>query len=153
MRTDRYHRGMPPPDATVVQRPAAVRRALAIFGDPWSFAVIQEAFHGVRRFEDLQRNLAISRSVLTQRLGQLVDHGILERRRYQQRPDRYEYRLTERGREMYPIFAAIRVWGERWLEELDDDAPPLVHKPCGHAVTPQLVCDHCGERIRAEDMR
>lgn len=139
-------------DPDLVPRPPAIRRALAIFGDPWSFAVLQEAFHGVRRFDDLQRNLAISRSVLTQRLSQLVDHAILERRRYQERPDRYEYRLTERGREMYPIFVAIRTWGERWLDELDADAPPLVHASCGHETVPHLVCDRCGEPIRAEDM-
>jgi DNA-binding HxlR family transcriptional regulator len=136
-----------------VERPAAVRRALEIFRDPWSFAVLQEAFFGVHRYDDFQRNLAISTSVLAKRLGHLVDHGVLERLRYQERPDRYEYRLTERGREMYPIFVALRDWGERWLDDADTPELLLVHAVCGQESHPRMVCDHCGEPIRAEDMR
>ena len=134
-------------------RPAAVRKALSIFSDPWSFAVLQEAFFGVRRFDAIQRNLGISRGILAKRLRHLVEHGILERRRYQQRPDRFEYRLTDRGRDMYPIFLELMRWGERWL---DDDGSPtvrLIHEPCGEPTAPRTTCDQCGKEIRAEDMR
>ena len=139
--------------ASATQRPAAVQRALKIFSDPWSFAVLQEAFFGVHRFEDFQRNLAISRSVLAKRLAHLVENEILERIRYQQRPDRFEYRLTDRGREMYPIFVSLREWGERWLGDLGGPDLRLVHAACGSETHPHLVCDHCGEQIRAEQMR
>jgi DNA-binding HxlR family transcriptional regulator len=139
--------------STATQRPAAVRRALEIFSDPWSFAVLQEAFFGVHRFEDFQRNLAISRSVLAKRLAHLVGHGVLERVRYQQRPDRFEYRLTDRGREMYPIFVSLREWAERWLDDIGGPDLRLVHGPCGNETHPRLVCDHCHEEIRAEHMR
>jgi DNA-binding HxlR family transcriptional regulator len=138
---------------TGVARPTAVRRSLAIVSDPWAFAVLQEAFFGVRRFAAFQRNLAISRSVLTRRLGHLVENGILERRRYQSRPDRYEYRLTERGLEMYPIFIALRTWGERWLEDDGLAGPRLIHVKCGHQTHPQLVCDRCTQQVRAQEIR
>jgi DNA-binding HxlR family transcriptional regulator len=138
------------PAVPAVERPAAVRRALEVFRDPWSFAVLQEAFFGVHRFDDFQRNLAISRSVLAKRLAHLVDHDVLERRRYQQRPDRYEYRLTQRGREMYPIFVSLQQWGERWLGE--DAGLRLRHRTCGKTTKPQLTCDACGEPVRAEDI-
>jgi DNA-binding HxlR family transcriptional regulator len=140
-------------EASGLHRPPAVRRALEVFSDPWSFAVLQEAFFGVHRFDDFQRNLAISRSVLARRLAHLVAHGVLERRRYQRRPDRYEYRLTQSGREMYPFFAVLREWGERWLAQEGDPAVRLVHGTCGQHSHPHTVCDRCGEEIRAEDMR
>lgn len=134
-------------------RPTAVRRALAIFSDPWAFAVLQEAFFGVHRFEDFQRNLAISRSVLTRRLIHLVENGVLERRRYQQRPDRYDYRLSESGLEMYPIFIALRSWGERWLIDDGQDGPRLIHATCGEETHPLMVCDRCREPVRAQEIR
>lgn len=139
------------PAAAPVQRPAAVRNALEIFRDPWSFAVLQEAFFGVHRFDDFQRNLGISRSVLANRLQHLVGHEVLQRRPYQQRPERFEYRLSQRGREMYPIFVSLQQWGERWLGG-QDAAVRLVHRPCGHETHPQLVCDHCALPVRAEDV-
>ncbi|HEX4110766.1 MAG TPA: helix-turn-helix domain-containing protein [Solirubrobacteraceae bacterium] len=150
MRTDSEPSEPSEPEAN---RPAAVRQALEVFRDPWSFAVLQEAFFGVRRFDELQRNLGISRSVLTRRLGHLVENGVLERRRYQRRPDRYEYRLTARGLDMYPIFLALRTWGERWLENRAMPGPRLIHERCDHVTAPQMVCDHCGETIRAHDVR
>ena len=141
-------------EQTTAPRPAAVRAALEIFSDPWSFAVLQEAFFGVRRFDGFQANLGISRGVLAKRLKHLVGHEILERRLYQERPQRFEYRLTERGRDMYPIFLELMRWGERWLEpDADEPALQLIHVPCGAHSHPQTVCDHCGEPIRAEDMR
>lgn len=136
----------------VPARPPSVRRALEIFSDRWAFAVLQEAFFGVSRFDDFQRNLGISRSVLTRRLGSLVDARVLQRRRYQRRPDRYEYRLTDRGREMYPIFVSLKDWGEHWLSKRGPRIS-LVHEPCGHEGNPHLRCDGCGELIRAQDMR
>ena len=140
-----------PAAAPAVERPAAVRQALEVFRDPWSFAVLQEAFFGIHRFDDFQRNLGISRSVLAKRLAHLVDHDVLERRRYQQRPDRFEYRLTQRGREMYPIFVALQQWGERWLGD-EGATVRLVHQQCGKTTQPRLTCDACGEPVRAEDI-
>eukprot|EP00456_Euglypha_rotunda_P025944 TRINITY_DN20917_c0_g1_i1.p2 TRINITY_DN20917_c0_g1~~TRINITY_DN20917_c0_g1_i1.p2 ORF type:complete len:130 (+),score=32.85 TRINITY_DN20917_c0_g1_i1:96-485(+) len=116
--------------SATLHRPVAIARVLDIFSDAWSFAVLQEAFFGVRRFDDFQQNLSISRSVLTQRLKHLVNQKILERRRYSTRPARYEYRLTERGRDMYPIFVAFRQWGERWLDKVDSEIGRAVQQEC-----------------------
>lgn len=141
------------PVAAPAARPEAVRRALRVFSDPWSFAVLQEAFFGVRRFDQIQRNLGISRTVLAKRLRHLVEHEILERDLYQRRPDRFEYRLTDRGREMYPIFVALMRWGERWLDGTPSPRVELVHAPCGQVSRPRTTCDRCGEEIHARDMR
>jgi DNA-binding HxlR family transcriptional regulator len=133
-------------------RPSSVRRTLDIFIDPWTFAVLGEAFFGVRRFDDFQRNLGISRNVLTKRLNHLVERQIFERRLYQQRPDRYEYVLTEPGIDMYQIFVTMMRWGDRWLD--DGDGPPLLlfHKGCGQQSNPVLACDRCGQEIKAREM-
>jgi DNA-binding HxlR family transcriptional regulator len=134
-------------------RPTAVRRTLEIFSDPWAFAVIQECFFGVHRFDEFQRNLGVSRNVLTKRLKNLVDENVFDRRLYQTRPNRYEYRLTEAGRAMYPIFMSLHQWGEEWLEE-EEGASHItyVHTTCGRETEPEMVCNRCGRRIRAEDM-
>jgi DNA-binding HxlR family transcriptional regulator len=134
-------------------RPTAVRRSLEIFSDPWAFALIQECFFGVHRFDEFQRNLGVSRNVLTKRLKNLVDEKVFVRRLYQTRPDRYEYRLTDAGRAMYPIFMSLHQWGEEWLED-EPDAPHItyVHTTCGRETEPEMVCNRCGREIRAEDM-
>ena len=89
--------------------------------------VIREAFFGVRRFEQMQRNLGIARNILTDRLQKLVGHGILERRRYQERPERFEYRLTRKGLDLYPALVTLMSWGDAYTS--DEGAPiTLVHK-------------------------
>jgi DNA-binding HxlR family transcriptional regulator len=152
IRTDYDARVSAVDDAVAAVRPEAVRSALEIFSDPWSFAVLQEAFFGVRRFDELQRNLGISRGILAKRLRHLVGHEILERRLYQRRPDRFEYRLTERARELYPVFVALKEWGERWLPDTAAPTARLVHGHCGQETHPRMRCDHCGEVIRVEEM-
>ncbi len=126
---------------------------MAVFSDPWTFMVLREAFFGVRRFDQFARNLDISRNVLTKRLNHLVEQKVFERRQYQSRPDRYEYRLTAQGLDMYPALTALMQWGDRWLA--DGAGPPLVlmHERCGHETHPVTVCDRCGEPVRAREMR
>ena len=129
--------------AVVMYRPYAVRKTLDIFRDKWSFEVLQELFHGVRRFDQFQENLKISRSVLTRRLKHLAAKSIISREVYQERPRRFEYRLTARGVDMYAIFLMLRQWGERWLEAGKRDVPALVHTACGRDLVPLLICSHC----------
>jgi DNA-binding HxlR family transcriptional regulator len=132
-------------------RTTSVQRTGAIFQEAGASLVLREAFFGVRRFDDFQRALGISRSVLARRLKSLVEQDILERRQYQSRPDRYEYRLTERGIELYPIFLAMKAWGDKWL---GSDGEPIVlrHERCGHDCEPRMTCDHCGAPIDAREM-
>ena len=128
----------------------SIARTLEVLGDRWTLLVIRDAFLGVHRFDDFQRDLGIARNVLSDRLQTLVDHGILERRQYAERPPRWEYRLTEKGLDLYPVIVGLLRWGDKWAS---DDAPVvLTHKTCGHDVTPVLTCPDCGEPVSARDM-
>lgn len=125
----------------------SVGRTLGVIGDRWTMLVIREAFFRVRRFEQMQRNLGIARNVLADRLQKLVSHGILERRRYQERPERYEYRLTQKGLDLYPALVTLMKWGDTYMAEDAGPAVNLVHKSCGHDADPTLACGHCGQAL------
>jgi DNA-binding HxlR family transcriptional regulator len=135
-----------------LQRPqtCSVARAMDILGERWTFLILREAFYGVRRFSDMQRNLGIARNILSNRLQTLVGAGILERRRYQEEPERFEYRLTEAGRELYPAIVAIMRWGD---EHLCRGGPPVeLRHACGETADPVLVCGHCHEPLHPHDV-
>ena len=130
----------------------SVARSLSVVGDRWTLLILRDAFLRKRRFEDFQARLGMTRHRLADRLRKLVDDGILERVRYQERPARYEYKLTAKGRDFYPVIVALLQWGDRWMVG-DAGAPvELVHRACGHQVTPVLTCPDCGERVGAHDM-
>ncbi len=129
----------------------SVARTLEVIGEWWTMLVIRESFNGVRRFDDFQGRLGIARNVLAARLQRLVDHEVLERRQYQDRPPRWEYRLTEKGRDLYPVLLAMLAWGDRWTA--GDDGPPLkLTHECGNEPDAVLVCSHCGKKIDARDV-
>lgn len=115
--------------------------------------ILRDAFMGVRRFDDFQRDLGIARNVLTDRIATLVEHDIFERREYQAHPARFEYLLTDKGLDLYPVLVALLRWGDRWTS--DGAGPPvaLEHRACGHRGTPVLVCPHCQDEVSAESMR
>jgi DNA-binding HxlR family transcriptional regulator len=115
-----------------------------LLGDQWTLLVMREAFMGVRRFDRFQAELGIARNTLTERLDRLTGAGLLERVRYQDRPARYEYPLTDMGRDFFPVLAAIIRWGDQWLA--DPVGPPqlLRHLDCGETSTAVVNCSHCG---------
>ncbi|MBE0610397.1 MAG: helix-turn-helix transcriptional regulator [Dehalococcoidia bacterium] len=130
----------------------SVARTLEVVGEWWTMLVIREAFSGVRRFDDFQGRLGIARNVLAARLQSLVDHGVLERRQYQDRPPRCEYRLTEKGRDLYPVLIAMLTWGDKWTA--GEAGPPLkLTHECGHDPEAILVCSHCGVKLDARQVR
>jgi len=133
-------------------RPAAVVKTLDIFKDPWDFSLLVECYFGVRRFDDFQKRLGISRNILSKRLKSLVSEDVLEKRLYQAKPDRFEYRLTEKGRDLFPIFMAIMRWGERWIPDAQPDGWRLEHRLCGHQCRPETVCGSCKEIIHLRDV-
>ena len=135
------------------QQNCSIARTVAVLGERWTLVILREAFTRRRRFEDIQRDLGIARNILADRLQRLVAEGILERRAYQQRPERFEYRLTDKGRDLYPVLIALMQWGDRYTA--GEAGPPveLIHEPCGQHTQPRLVCDHCGEPIDPRDMR
>lgn len=132
--------------------PCSVARTVDILGDWWTPLVLRECYLGVRRFEDFQRSLGIGRNILTQRLTRLVDEGMLDRRRYQEHPPRHEYVLTPKGRDFFPVIAAIMRWGDTWLG--DEDGPPVVlhHRTCDHDMHAEVVCSHCGDALALGDV-
>ena len=136
-----------------MERPAtcSLGRAMELLGERWTFLILREAFWGVRRFSILQRNLGIARNILSSRLQNLVTAGILERSKYQDEPERFEYKLTEMGRDLYPAVVAIMRWGDRHLAD-ESGAPLVLRHTCGHDAAPELCCSHCGEAIDARDI-
>ena len=106
---------------------------------------------GVTRFDDFQRRLGISRNILQQRLARLVDAGVLRREPYSEHPPRYDYRLTAKGRDLWPVLTALRQWGDRYSAP---EGPPLVvkHKQCGSSAEVVLVCGSCGEPVGPRDV-
>jgi DNA-binding HxlR family transcriptional regulator len=95
----------------------SIARALEVVGERWTLLIIRDAFLGVRRFDQFQASLGIARNVLTDRLGRLVEEGILDRVRYSERPERFEYRLSPKGRDLAVALAGLRQWGDKYLSE------------------------------------
>jgi DNA-binding HxlR family transcriptional regulator len=132
----------------------AVELAVDVFlSDRWTFLILREAFFGVRRYGQMQRNLGIARNVLADRLRQLVANGMFERVRYRTDPDWYEYRLTERALDVYPVIVGLMRWAERHLAiEADPDALELIHRSCGKPAEPYLACWHCHQPLTGRDI-
>lgn len=127
----------------------SLARTLAVIGDRWTLMILRDAFLRVRRFEDFEASLKIARRVLSERLALLVEEGILARVPYQERPLRHEYRLTEKGLELYPAILSLVHWGDRHYPT--KNGPPVVHQhlACGHDFRSVLSCSECGGTVTA----
>jgi DNA-binding HxlR family transcriptional regulator len=127
-------------------RVCSVARTLDIVGEKWALLAVREVFLGNRRFDEMIRQTGAPRDTLAARLRTLVETGILERRQYSEHPARYEYYLTEVGKDLYPVILTLRQWGDRHLAGAD--GPPLVFTHhCGHPLRARLVCESCGEPV------
>ena len=134
------------------QQDCSVAQALSVVGDRWTMLILKEAFMRVRRFDDFQERTGAPRPVLAERLKALVDDGVLEKRLYSERPDRFEYRLTEKGRDLWPVLISLLRWGDRWMTGRQGPPVEVRHRTCGHAIHPELACPECGEWLEATDM-
>lgn len=130
----------------------SVAQCLEAVGEWWSLLILRDAFFGVTRFDHFQQRLRIGRNILTQRLEHLVGHGILERVAYQEHPVRYDYRLTDKGRDLWPVLTAMRQWGDRHAAP---NGPPVqvIHRTCGHVATAEPTCSTCGQPLEPSTMR
>lgn len=139
--------------AEIGELPCSVARALAVVGDRWTLLILRDCFLGCRRFDEFQASLGLSSHLLSTRLARLVDEEILERRPYSERPERHEYRLTAKGRDLYPVIGSLLRWGDRWMA--GPEGPPfhLVHEGCGHPSDPTLSCSACGEPLEPRALR
>ncbi|MGN9912972.1 winged helix-turn-helix transcriptional regulator [Phytohabitans sp. LJ34] len=131
-----------------------IARAMTILGEKWTFVVLRDIFAGIRRFDDMRHRTGIPRQVLTNRLAMLVDNGVLRRVPYREpgaRP-RHEYRLTEKGFDLYPVLVAIAEWGNRYLA--DPEGPPvaIVHRDCGEEVHSVMRCAGGHEALKPREV-
>jgi DNA-binding HxlR family transcriptional regulator len=130
-------------------RPCSVAAALEILGERWSLLAIREMGYGVHTFDKIAAYTGASRDILTNRLRKLEEAGVIERRRYNEHPPRFEYHLTAAGRDLHPVMATLRAWGDKYA--VDQPAMQVLHS-CGHRLEIETSCTHCGRAIDLADM-
>jgi DNA-binding HxlR family transcriptional regulator len=130
-----------------------IARAGNIFGDVWSLLVLRELSAGNHRFDEIQAMTGATPQMVATRLKKLEMGGLVERKRYNERPARYEYHLTDKGADVFPILMAMRAWGEKWMR-LPGEEPSIryTHDSCGQPAGLGPLCDHCGQLLRREDL-
>jgi DNA-binding HxlR family transcriptional regulator len=130
----------------------SVAQCLEVVGEWWSLLILRDAFLGVTRFDQFQERLGISRNVLNQRLARLVEAGVLAKVPYSQHPPRHDYRLTDKGRDLWQVVTAMRQWGDKYAAP---KGPPIqvMHKACGEVSDLLLTCSECGEPVGPRDVR
>lgn len=130
-----------------------IARSLAMVGERWTVLILRELFLGVRRFEDFKAQTGMSSHLLSTRLKQLESDGVVTRHRYCERPPRYEYRLTSKGLDLYPLLLVLKSWGEKWggFEPGAEPALVITHRQCGHEAGHKLVCPSCDQPFGPKD--
>src|SRR5665213_3531511 len=130
--------------------PCSLARSLQVVGEWWTLLVLRDVCFGWNRFDEIHDHLGIARNILKARLDTLLDQGMVDRRRYQQRPDRYEYVPTEKAIDFVPALLSLVAWGDRWTAK---DGPPVLfsHRPCGHDTVATVVCSACSEVLTRGD--
>ena len=131
--------------------PCSLARTLKIVGEWWTLLVLRDVCFGWNRFDEIHHHLGIARNILKARLDTLLDQGMVERRRYQQHPDRYEYVPTDKAIDFVPALLALVAWGDRWTAP---DGPPVLfsHRTCGHDTVATVVCSACSAPLAREDI-
>ncbi|WP_040363008.1 winged helix-turn-helix transcriptional regulator [Congregibacter litoralis] len=132
------------------QQVCSVARALSVVGERWTLLILRDAFFGTRRFDQFQSNLGITRHRLSERLGKLVDQGVLTRVKYSEKPPRYEYRLTRKGLGLYPVLMMLGRWGDEWMDRGDGAPVEYFHQRCGKKTRPLMTCSECHEDLRPQ---
>lgn len=141
------------PELYTAGRPSSISRAVAVIGDRWGFFVLWLSLAGITRFDQFHEILGVARTVLVTRLDSLIDLGLFERRPYQERPPRYDYCLTAKGRALCPALLAMFDWSVRWHEHGASTASiHVLHRPCGSGLRMKVVCEHCREVVQARDV-
>lgn len=129
-----------------------IAQTLEVIGDWWTPLILRDIAFGVTRFDAIQRDLGISRKVLTERLTKLVEHEVVQRVPYTETPTRYDYVLTEKGLDLGQVLLAMKAWGDRWTLGGEGETWEIRHEPCG-AVTPITQrCTGCGEPLRLPEL-
>lgn len=143
------------PKRTVIDISACpVAMSADVIGDRWTLLILREMFFGRTRFEDFQTHTGATPQMITDRLGQLSQKGVIAREPYQAKPTRYAYKLTDKGKDLFSVIYAMRNWAERWCRE---EGAPLairyVHRACGQDVGLETTCPRCGEQLGYGDLK
>jgi DNA-binding HxlR family transcriptional regulator len=125
----------------------SVAQPLSFLGERWALLVLRDLFLGRRRFDEIQESLGVASNVLSARLATLVEEGIVERRRYSEHPERFEYRLTQKGRDLQPVLLALLAWGDRYTAGPDGAPLETVHDECDHVFHMVPSCSECGGEL------
>lgn len=131
----------------------AVAATLEVIGERWTLLILRDILRGNRRFSELQESLGLARNVLSSRLSRLIDEDIVERRPYQEHPPRFEYFLTEKGLDLWPVLVALLGWGDKHVYGSEGGPVVMLHKDCGGRVNDRRICEECGEWLEARDVR
>lgn len=131
----------------------SVANTVDVVSDSWTVLILRDAFQGVRRFDQFVDSLGIARNTLTSRLGRLIEAGMIQAEPYQDKPVRYEYLLTERGKDLFDVLMTLWAYGERWNPPADPDHQRAIHVDCGHEANAVTQCGNCGERITRRNVR
>jgi DNA-binding HxlR family transcriptional regulator len=130
----------------------SIARSLEVVGERWTLLILRDLFLGIDRFDALVADLGVTRTVLARRLTHLVDEGVVERRRYSDRPARYSYHPTAKGQELLGVLALLMQWGDRHYPHPDGPPRLLLHRGCGGPLDTHLHCARCGARLTPEDI-
>jgi len=144
-----YHRTMPKQAFADIS--CSIARAVDVIGQRWTPLIVRDLFAGMTKFEDIRRDLGIAPNILAARLDDLERHHVVTRRQYQSVPARYEYVLTEKGRDLYPVIATMLAFGDKWLSAPGGPPTLTVHNDCGHVTTAKTVCAECGGELNADN--
>lgn len=131
----------------------SIANALELLGERWTLLILREVLLGRTRFVDIRSHVGLAPNILSDRLGTLVEHGLLERRRYSEHPESYEYLPTRKGADVGPVLVALMQWGDRYAPPPGGPPRVHVHTACGHDAHPRLTCAHCGEAIAGGELK
>lgn len=134
------------------ENPCAIAKTLAVIGESWSLLILRNCFLGTRRFDEFQQQLGMTRHLLTDQLKHLVEHEVLTKVAYGENGRRFEYRLTERGKGLYPVIMSMVGWGNQWLVEAGEEPIIHVHQKCGERTRPMMSCSVCGEELDSTEV-
>ena len=141
------------PRTSLTHLDCSVANTVEVVSDSWVVLVLRDAFQGIRRFDQFVESLGIARNTLANRLERLIEAGMIEAVPYQEKPVRYEYVLTEKGKDLFDVLMTLWAYGERWNPPADPDHQRVIHVDCGHEADAVTHCGHCGERISRRNVR
>jgi DNA-binding HxlR family transcriptional regulator len=144
---------MPVPKTSLAHLECSVANTVEIVSDPWTVLILRDAFQGVRRFDQFVESLGIARNTLASRLERLTGAGVIKTVPYQDKPVRHEYRLTDKGKDLFDVLMTLWAYGERWNPPASPGRQRAIHVDCGHEAIAVTHCSHCGERITRHNIR